>query len=158
MILTPMDYVSLAPRLPPAADSHQARIGLEHWAERFARAGLSPQSDPAAFRGPTDLYPGGWRAFPTPWPYVADAQSTESQVLSAEVRSHVRAALETLPARQRVVVTLRDVLGHSSDEVCEMLDVSVGNQRVLLHRGRARLREILDHYLQGTPAAAATDG
>ncbi|MDF3074015.1 MAG: bifunctional glutamine synthetase adenylyltransferase/deadenyltransferase, partial [Alphaproteobacteria bacterium] len=48
MILTPMDYVSLAPRLPPAADSHQARIGLEHWAERFARAGLSPQSDPAA--------------------------------------------------------------------------------------------------------------
>ena len=48
MILTPMDYVSLAPRLPPAANSHQARIGLEHWAERYVRTGLPPQSDPAA--------------------------------------------------------------------------------------------------------------
>jgi glutamate-ammonia-ligase adenylyltransferase len=47
MILTPMDYVSLAPRLPPAADPHQARIGLEHWAERATRAGLAPALDPA---------------------------------------------------------------------------------------------------------------
>ncbi len=47
MILTPMDYASLAPRLPPPADPDQARIGLEHWAERAARAGLSPDIDPA---------------------------------------------------------------------------------------------------------------
>jgi RNA polymerase sigma-70 factor (ECF subfamily) len=117
-----------------------------------------PTVDAAAFRGPTDRYPGGWRTFPTPWPSVTPAQSTESQVLSGEVRSHLRAALATLPERQRVVVTLRDVLGHTSDEVCEMLDLSVGNQRVLLHRGRARLREILDHYVLGTAAGATADG
>ena len=47
MILTPMDYASLAPRLPQPADPDQARIGLEHWAERAARAGLPSTMDPA---------------------------------------------------------------------------------------------------------------
>lgn len=52
--------------------------------------------------------------------------------------------LDDLPGRQREVVVLRDVEGLSSDEVCIVLDISVGNQRVLLHRGRTRLREILE--------------
>lgn len=56
----------------------------------------------------------------------------------------LKSALEKLPARQRQVVMLRDVEGLSNDEACAVLGISVGNQRILLHRGRARLREILD--------------
>ena len=91
------------------------------------------------FRGPDDQYPGGWREFPAPWP------SAEGAVLAGEVRGEIAQALETLPERQRVVITLRDVIGHSSDEVCEMLEISTANQRVLLHRARAGVR----HHLAG---------
>lgn len=56
----------------------------------------------------------------------------------------LRSALDELPPRQRQVVMLRDVEGLSSDESCTVLGISVGNQRILLHRGRSRLREILD--------------
>jgi RNA polymerase sigma-70 factor (ECF subfamily) len=55
----------------------------------------------------------------------------------------LRSALERLPARQRTVVVLRDVDGLSSDEVCSVLGISGGNQRILLHRGRSRMREML---------------
>ena len=52
-------------------------------------------------------------------------------------------ALAELPERQRAVVELRDVHGLDPTEVCELLELTLGNQRVLLHRGRARLREAL---------------
>jgi hypothetical protein len=52
-------------------------------------------------------------------------------------------AIRDLPERQRVVVVLRDALGWSGDEVCDVLSVTGGNQRILLHRARARLRAIL---------------
>ena len=58
----------------------------------------------------------------------------------------IERALDDLPARQRIVVTLRDVQGFSADEVCELLDVSPGNQRILLHRGRGALRGALETY------------
>ena len=54
--------------------------------------------------------------------------------------------LQKLPERQRVVVSLRDVNGLTSDEVCATLGITGGNQRVLLHRGRARLRSALEDY------------
>jgi DNA-directed RNA polymerase specialized sigma24 family protein len=52
-----------------------------------------------------------------------------------------------LPERQRIVVSLRDMLGFDSDEVCELLSISHASQRVLLHRGRAAVRQVLEHYL-----------
>ena len=63
--------------------------------------------------------------------------------------SHIRAAIGALPPVQRQVLTLRDVEGWSADEVCGLLEVSEANQRVLLHRARARVRRDLDHYLNG---------
>ena len=61
-----------------------------------------------------------------------------------------RRELDKLPERQRTVVTLRDMLGFDSAEVCEMLDISTANQRVLLHRGRAAVRQALEDYLGET--------
>jgi RNA polymerase sigma-70 factor (ECF subfamily) len=59
------------------------------------------------------------------------------------------AALEALPAHQREVVMLRDVDGLSGHEVCEVLEISEVNQRVLLHRGRSHLRQVLEDELGG---------
>ena len=93
-------------------------------------------------RDADDQYPGGWRSFPREW------QTSEGSVLAGEVRTHLRAAIDALPDRQRVVITLRDVLGHGSDEVCQMLEISAANQRVLLHRARAAVRGRLAPYLE----------
>jgi RNA polymerase sigma-70 factor (ECF subfamily) len=100
-----------------------------------------PTVDPERFRGPDDPYTGGWRSFPQEW------RSAEDGVLESEVRDHLRHALERLPDRQRIVLTLRDVIGCSSEEVCDLLGVSAGNQRVLLHRARAATRAALESYL-----------
>jgi RNA polymerase sigma-70 factor (ECF subfamily) len=68
-------------------------------------------------------------------------------VLGDELIVIARRELDNLPERQRLVVALRDMLGFDSTEVCEMLDISVANQRVLLHRGRAAVRRVLEDYL-----------
>jgi RNA polymerase sigma-70 factor, ECF subfamily len=82
------------------------------------------------------------------WDAVLAGRSPEpagplDQAIAGEAWEVIRAALAGLPERQRVVVVLRDVEGSTSEEVRAMLGLSVGNQRVLLHRGRARLRQLL---------------
>jgi RNA polymerase sigma-70 factor (ECF subfamily) len=67
-------------------------------------------------------------------------------VIAQETLGLIEEALDGLPARQRIVVTMRDVQGFSADEVCDLLDLSPGNQRILLHRGRAALRAVLEGY------------
>lgn len=79
-----------------------------------------------------DRSPGRWACPPEPWP--------EEHVQSRETLAVVAAAIDELPAAQREVVRLRDVEGWDGAEVCAALGCSAGNQRVLLHRGRARLR------------------
>jgi RNA polymerase sigma-70 factor, ECF subfamily len=100
-----------------------------------------PAVDPSLFRGADDEYAGGWKERPRPWP------TAEDSVLAGEVRAQVADAVQSLPDRQRLVITLRDVLGHTSDEVCEMLEISAANQRVLLHRARAAVRALLADYV-----------
>jgi RNA polymerase sigma-70 factor (ECF subfamily) len=73
-------------------------------------------------------------------------------LLSLEARDHLRAALAHLPDRQRLIVGLRDIEGLSAEEVCDALDLSQENQRVLLHRGRSRLRAALEQYLKADDA------
>ena len=77
----------------------------------------------------------------------------EGCVLAGESRRVVEDALAALPPRQRTVVELRDVAGWGSEEVCHALGISPGNQRLLLHRGRLRLREVLAPHL--APARVA---
>jgi RNA polymerase sigma-70 factor, ECF subfamily len=105
-----------------------------------------PTVDADLFRGPEDQYAGGWRSFPPEW------RGPEDDVLASEIRDQLGAALALLPDRQRIVITLRDVIGCSADEVCDLLEVSAANQRVLLHRGRAAARAVLAAYLAGPPA------
>jgi RNA polymerase sigma-70 factor, ECF subfamily len=75
--------------------------------------------------------------------------SPESVVLSKDFLLQLDRALSELPLQQRQVVTMRDVCGMSTEEVCAALDISPANQRVLLHRGRAVLREALAEYYRG---------
>ena len=107
---------------------------------------VGPTVDPSRFQGRGDQYPGHWREPPPAWP------SAESQVVAAEVRAHVEAALRELPYRQRAVITLRDVEGYGAEEVCSVLGISAGNQRVLLHRARAAVRARLAEYFAGAAA------
>ena len=66
--------------------------------------------------------------------------------LDEEAMARIQAEIDRLPAVQRAVITLRDVQGLSSEEVCELLDVTPGNQRVILHRARAKVRAALEDY------------
>lgn len=106
-----------------------------------------PSLEPALFQSAGEAYPGHWRAAPTAWPYDV---AVEGSVLAGEVRGELRTAVDALPDRQRLVLTLRDVLGHSSDEVCQLLEISQANQRVLLHRARTAVRAGLAAYLEGS--------
>jgi RNA polymerase sigma-70 factor (ECF subfamily) len=103
--------------------------------------------DPARFRNADDPYPGHWRPDEVPSPFP---DTPEGSVLGDELISLARREIDKLPDRQRVVVTMRDMLGLDSVEVCELLDISVANQRVLLHRGRAAVRQTLEDYLRET--------
>jgi RNA polymerase sigma-70 factor (ECF subfamily) len=82
---------------------------------------------------------GHWTVPPQPWTDLVDDRLTAERMAG-----HVRAALGDLPGRQREVVTLRDIEGLSSQEVCSVLEITEANQRVLLHRGRSRLRQLLE--------------
>lgn len=101
--------------------------------------------DPARFRGASDPYPGHWLPEEVPSPFP---ETPEGSVLGAELISLATRELEKLPERQRTVVTLRDMLGFDSAEVCELLDITVANQRVLLHRGRSAVRQALEDYVR----------
>ena len=102
--------------------------------------------DPDRFQKDDEAWPGHWAAAPRPW------HKPERRLLSLEARQELKAALARLPERQRTIVALRDIDGLSAEEARDLLGVSQENQRVLLHRGRSRLRTFLEEYLDGAPA------
>jgi RNA polymerase sigma-70 factor, ECF subfamily len=87
------------------------------------------------------LYPGHWAAPPRRWDDIPEAR-----LLARETRELVLAAVDDLPPAQRAVIVLRDLQGLDAAEVCELLQLSDGNQRVLLHRARAKVRAALEAY------------
>jgi len=110
--------------------------------------GDEPALEPDRFRGPHDrVAPGGWTRFPEPW-----ETEPEERLLASETLAKVGEAIDALPPNQREVIRLRDVLGWTSEEVCNALDLSETNQRVLLHRARSKVRRALEGYL--APEAA----
>jgi RNA polymerase sigma-70 factor (ECF subfamily) len=103
-----------------------------------------PAVDPDRFRPEGDRWPGGWKCFPAPLP--------EDRLLERETLAVIDSAIAELPDRQHLVISMRDIEGWSAEEVCQALQISEANQRVLLHRARSKVRRCLEAYLDPAPA------
>jgi len=105
-----------------------------------------PTVDPDRFKHPSaEVEPNHWAAGAAP---ASWAGIPEDKLLSQETMKLIRDAIGALPENQRIVITLRDMDELSSQEICNILGISETNQRVLLHRARARVREAVEGYLQ----------
>jgi RNA polymerase sigma-70 factor (ECF subfamily) len=101
-----------------------------------------PVVDPERFLPPDHAEaPHHWATPPRHW------SVPDTVLLSSEVRVEIRRALDSLPPRQAAIVSLHDIQGYSVAEICDFLAISAGNARVLLHRGRAGIREKIEKYL-----------
>jgi RNA polymerase sigma-70 factor, ECF subfamily len=109
-----------------------------------------PSVDPDRFF-PADheRYSGHWSVGPTAWP------TPEEGLLAGETREVIVAAIDGLPPAQRTVIALRDIEGWSPEDVCQALELTQGNQRVLLHRARTRVREQLERHFGAVEATIA---
>jgi len=108
----------------------------------FSALGDEPSVSPGAFSTGGD-WPGHWSTLPDDWRGIP-----EDRLLAAETKAVVAAAIDALPPTQAAVIRMRDIVGMSSDEVRNALEISETNQRVLLHRARSRVRRALDDHLR----------
>jgi len=144
-------------------DAFEGRSSLRTWLfrivvnkarTRFVREGRTVpfsaltrpgDADPAAVDpGHFDEH-DAWRLAPTAW----TEEDPERLAMGAETRAAIEAAIQELPEAQRAVMTLRDVEGLETEEICNLLAITVTNQRVLLHRARAKVRQALERRLGG---------
>jgi RNA polymerase sigma-70 factor, ECF subfamily len=102
-----------------------------------------PAVDPARFVSQPGNAPGPWAAPPLAWDEEPEARLTATETLTA-----VEHAIDMLPPNQRAVITLRDLEGWDAQEVCNALEISQTNQRVLLHRARAKVRQALETHFE----------
>lgn len=103
----------------------------------------APAFDPDRFLGTSDEWSGHWSTMPAGWGDKPEERLTASLTLDA-----VRDAIDALPPMQAEVIRLRDVLGWTSEEVRNALDLGETNQRVLLHRARAKVRRALERAME----------
>jgi RNA polymerase sigma-70 factor (ECF subfamily) len=143
-----------------ALPTFEGRSSLRTWMFRIlfnrarTRAKREGRTLPFSAVGDNDAGPPGeppfdaqglWSQPPRPWEAL-------DRLEEAELHAQIERAIETLPPRQRTVITLRDLKGWTSAEVCNALGISETNQRVLLHRARAKVRDALDDTLAGEAA------
>jgi RNA polymerase sigma-70 factor, ECF subfamily len=102
-----------------------------------------PAVDPSRFQA-GGRWAGHWAAPPENW------ASPERRLLEVEAREVIERTIAQLPEAQAIVITMCDVEGFEPDEVCNVLDISLTNQRVLLHRARSRVRQALEDYMGET--------
>ena len=100
-----------------------------------------PSVDPDQFLGEGERWANHWASSPRRF-----ADLPEERLLSGETMALARSAIDELPDVQRAVITMRDIAGYSSEEVCAELELSEGNQRVLLHRARTKVRRALEQH------------
>jgi RNA polymerase sigma-70 factor, ECF subfamily len=132
-------------------DKFEGRSSLKTWLysiviNRARSAGVRERREtPTDLSGPTERFAanGGWVDPPVAW-----TDQVDDRLTAAALAQRVREFLDQLPDGQRQVVTLRDIEGLSPSETCTVLGITEANQRVLLHRGRARLRALLDAELR----------
>jgi RNA polymerase sigma-70 factor, ECF subfamily len=99
--------------------------------------------DPDRFFDADGHFPGHWAVPPESW-----AGAPEGRLLARETLDVIEREIEKLPPQQALVLTMRDVEGFGSEEVCNVLDLSESNQRVLLHRARSKVRQALEDYMR----------
>jgi RNA polymerase sigma-70 factor, ECF subfamily len=113
-----------------------------------------PTVDPNRFRPPdSPKWPGGWTVPPQRW-----SELPEEHALSSEIGAQIKAAIAGLPPSQREVIILRDVEGWDANEICNVLGITETNQRVILHRARAKVRGALEEYFQDHGAGRGKEG
>jgi RNA polymerase sigma-70 factor, ECF subfamily len=115
-------------------------LPFAYFRRRAEEGTAAPAVDPDRFQGRRGERPGWWARPPGEW------QAPEAALESEATRRILLDAIAALPPRQRDVITLRDVQGFSSAEVCNALDLTETNQRVLLHRARSRVRAALEEH------------
>jgi len=98
--------------------------------------------DPQRFRGADMPWTGHWK---TPLPRWGE--NPEERLLAKEMTARLQSAIDRLPPAQRAVITLRDVTGYDAKAICNALEITETNMRVLLHRARSRVRAELERYL-----------
>ena len=101
-----------------------------------------PAVEPERFRRPGEAFAGHWNAYPSDW-----SSLPEERLLGRETLGVAKRTIEDLPDAQRRVITMRDIAGCPSAEVCDLLEISAANQRVLLHRARSKVRAALERHL-----------
>src|SRR5439155_5670390 len=101
-----------------------------------------PAVSPDRFLPSDHQWSGHWVSFPSNW-----EEMPEERLLSQETHVCIERAIQALPPNQRQVIILRDIEGWTSEETCRFLGISESNQRVLLHRARAKVRRALEKYL-----------
>jgi RNA polymerase sigma-70 factor, ECF subfamily len=106
--------------------------------------GTEAAVDPDRFRGPDDGFPGHWNRYPSDWQSLPETVVTGQETMAVAKR-----AIAELPDRQRTVIRMRDIHWWTAEEVCAALDLSPGNQRLLLHRARSRVRAALERHFDG---------
>jgi len=104
-----------------------------------------PSVEPDRFLGEGDRWASHWVSSPRRFDELP-----EGKLLSRESMAIVQQAVDSLPEAQRVVITMRDIAGFDSEDVCNALGISEGNQRVLLHRARTRVRRALEEYVEAS--------
>lgn len=109
-----------------------------------------PAWDPSAFLGPSEEWAGHWSTLPFDWRGLP-----EERVSGAETLRTIREAIDGLPPMQAEVIRMRDVMGWTSEEVRNALDLTETNQRVLLHRARASVRRALEDHFRSVSEAWA---
>ena len=107
-----------------------------------------PTFEPSDFGGPEGPNPGAWSTLPVDWRGMPEERAEGTETLHV-----IGGAIAILPPMQAEVIRLRDVLGWSSDEVCNALDLTETNQRVLLHRARAKVRGALEDHFRSVSEA-----
>jgi RNA polymerase sigma-70 factor (ECF subfamily) len=149
-----------------ALSSFEGRSSFRTWLSRIAEnraisrgrrdqrtvplGGLADDDEADLATVPLDRFIADGRAWAGHWAIAPEswAPGAEQRLEARETMEVLAAAIADLPLSQQVVVTLRDVEGWSSEDVCAALEISSGNQRVLLHRARAKLRTALDAHLR----------
>jgi RNA polymerase sigma-70 factor (ECF subfamily) len=121
------------------------RIVRNEAIDRLRKEAREPETDSSDALQDRHNPDGSWRSPPAIW----SADTPEALLAVKDRRAIIDKALAQMPAPQRAVPTLKDVEGLSFGEICSILDISAGNARVQLHRGRRRLWSAIDEYQKG---------